>query len=255
MTTRADVNRLASANRRLVAMAQRDLAQLFASFDLSSPERVRDALLEVTPILVREYGDLAAAVTAEWYEEVRAASAAGRSAYVAQTAAGVDSAKVGGAVRWAAGDLFGDDPAQTLSSLNGAMQRYISYSSRETVRQNVERDPERPRFARVPSSAHTCAFCSILASRGFVYHSEASAGDSALKGFGDDFHDDCKCQIVPEWDSLTHHIEGYNPDALYAQYREAREAAGGYGAQAEEVAFKMRRMFPDSVRDGVFTRG
>lgn len=247
MTTRADVNKLLAANRRLVAMAERDLIGLFATLDLSRPELVRDALLEITPILVREYGDLAAAVTAEWYEEVRAASV-GRSGFAAETVAAASVEKIEGSVRWAAQGLFGDDPESTLSALSGAMQRHISYSSRETVRRNVFMDPKRPMFARVPTGAKTCAFCSMLASRGFVYHSEATAGDES-----NEYHDDCNCQVVPEWDKDQAHIEGYDPDLMYAQYMSARAGLGDY-PETKDVLANMRRMYPDSFTDGAIPR-
>lgn len=245
MTTRADVDRLLSANQRLVEMAKRDLTELFASFDLSRPELVRDALLEVTPMLVREYGDIATAVTAEWYEEVRAASVAGRAPYVARTVAGVAADEVEGIVRWSAKELFGDEPDKVLVLLFGSMQRFIMYSSRETVARNVHYDPLNPRYARVPTGAKTCAFCTLLASRGFVYYTEKAAGDS-----GHRYHNDCDCQVIPEWDSDGAHIEGYDPDAMYEQYLAARRASGR--SDIEGIAAEMRRMFPDSFTDGVY---
>ncbi|MBK0296290.1 hypothetical protein IAE22_29520, partial [Bacillus sp. S34] len=41
------------------------------SLDLTRPESARDELIEFVPQLVREYGDVAATVAAEWYEQVR----------------------------------------------------------------------------------------------------------------------------------------------------------------------------------------
>lgn len=133
MTTRADVVRLSSASRAIVDMAKEDLAGLIAGLDFTRPEVVRDALLEVVPVLVREYGDVAAVAAAEWYEETRAAQVPGR--FVAVPAAAVDPAQVEATVRWAAGGLFTEDAAGVLARLEGAMQRYITYSARETVRE------------------------------------------------------------------------------------------------------------------------
>lgn len=250
MTTRADVDRLLSANQRLVEMAKRDLAELFASFDLSRPELVRDALLEVTPMLVREYGDIATAVTAEWYEEVRAASVAGRTPYVARTVAGVAADEVEGIVRWSAKELFGDEPDKVLALLFGSMQRFIMYSSRETVARNVRFDPDKPRYARVPSGAKTCAFCTLLASRGFVFTSEWEAQHRGRNQDDDKYHNYCDCQVIPEWDSDGAHIEGYDPDEMFEMYKAARKKSGS--ADIKQIAAKMRRMFPDSFTDGVY---
>lgn len=184
MTTRADVNRLADTNRRIVELAKADLLDLMGAMDLSTPEAVRDALLEIVPELVREYGDVAAAAAAEWYSDLRAASGIpGR--HVTALSDGADLDAVTGSVRSLAGGLWGDDPLGVASALGAALQRYITYSSRDTVRRNAAKDPQRARYARVPTGVVTCAFCEMTASRGFVYHSKQQAGD------GNDYHDDC----------------------------------------------------------------
>jgi hypothetical protein len=218
-------------------MAQNELRGFFSTVDLGRPELVRDALLEIVPLLVREYGELAATVAAEWFEEVHP------GAFLAQTAADTfPSTAVAENVRYHAGALFTDDPYATVEGLAGALQRFVFYSGRQTVARNVQLDPERPRFARVPSGSRTCAWCSMLASRGFVYLSGETAG------INDHYHDDCDCQITPQWDSSAH-IEGYDPDRLYDQYLRAREAAGS--GDPKDIAAYMRRMFPDDFTDGV----
>jgi len=81
-----------------------------------------------------------------------------------------------------------------------------------------------------------------MSSRGFVYISKASAGAV------DDFHDDCDCQIVAEWDREAHHIEGYDPDAMYDRYLTARDASGS--EDPKKILSKMREMYPDTYTDG-----
>lgn len=235
MTTRADVDRLTAAQRRIVGMARADLTRLFAVVDLSSPATVRDALLDVVPQLVREYGNLSAVAAAEWYEEVHPATYTARLGPVAAVA------QVQGSVRYHAGKLFSDDPRGALAGLSGSVQRYVAYSGRGTVARNVELDPRRPRYARVPSGSKTCAWCSMLASRGFVYRNEVTAGSAH------DFHDDCDCAVVPEWGQGPAYIEGYDPDRMYDQYMQAREASGG--TTDKEIAAAMREMFPDEFTD------
>lgn len=185
MTNRADVDRLLKANKAIVKMARADLAALFAGMDLSRPELVRDALLDAVPALVREYGDLASAVAADWYEELRVAAAA-KGVHREQLSPGADPEAVAGSVRAGAGGLFTGDVAASLAFIEGAMQRHISYSTRDTIRRNVATDPAKPRYARVPSGAKTCAFCTLLSSRGFVYSSKKTAGENPS-----DYHDDC----------------------------------------------------------------
>lgn len=239
MTTRGDVNRLTAAQRELVRMAQNELAGFFATVDMTDPARARAALVEIVPLLTREYGELAATVAAEWYESVHP------GAFLARTASDTFPTQgVVNNVRYHAGALWADDPAAALSGISGAMQRFILYSGRTTIARNVHLDPSKPRFARVPTGARTCAWCSMLASRGFVYLTKETAGIVA-----EDYHDDCDCQIVPMHDSGSAHIEGYDPDLLYDQYMQARDASNS--GDPKKIAAYMRRMFPDSFTDGV----
>lgn len=242
MTTRRDLNELSSLGSRAVELARAELEVFFYGLDLTRAEFARDALLEFIPMLAQEYGDVAATAAAEWYEAQRAAQIGGN--YRAVLADTVPAAQTQGSVRYAAGHLFGDDPAQTLALLSGAMQRFVLYGARDTIARNVGRDPARPRFARVPTGAKTCAWCTMLASRGFVYLTRETAGIAH-----DHYHDDCDCQVVAEFDKDAAHIEGYDPDGMYDMYLAARQAAGT--GDQKLIAAEMRRMFPESFTDGV----
>lgn len=238
MPSRRDLNRLNDAQRQLVALARADLQALFASLDPSRPEAFRDVLLDIVPALVREYGDLAAVAAAEWYEQVSP------NAFLARTAdRGFPLDGVEQGVRYHVAPLFADDAAGALAGLSGALQRYIAYSGRATVARNVQLDPSRPRFARVPTGAKTCAWCTLLASRGFVYLSRETAGIAS-----DHYHDDCDCQVTPMWDRGNAAIEGYDPDRMFDMYQQARDAADGTSDRA--IAAAMRDLFPDAFTDG-----
>lgn len=237
MVSRDDVNRLSKAQSELVRMARNELTGFFATLDLTHPEAVRDGLVEIVPLLVNEYGDMAAQAAAEWFEQVHPGT------YLAQLGDTFPTEGVTEGVRYHAGNLFTDNPRQTLVGIDAALQRYIYYAGRGTVARNVALDREKPRLARVPTGAKTCAWCSLLASRGFVYLTKQTAG------LTDKYHDDCDCQVVPEWDSAPAHIKGYDPDRLYDQYMQAREASGS--GSDKTIAAYMRRMFPDEFTDGV----
>lgn len=239
MTTRADVTRLSTAQRRLVTLAQAELAGFFGTLDLTRPDAVRDALVEMVPLLVREYGDLASVAAAEWYEQIRP-----QAGFNARTIPSAADDAVAGSTRALAGSLWGDTPVDALQAIQGAMQRHIAYSGRATVARNAVLDPLKPTFARVPSGGKTCAWCTMLASRGFVYATKETAGEKA-----DHYHDDCDCQIVAEFDAEQHHIEGYDPDQMYDRYMQAREASRS--GDQKVIAAYMRRMFPDEFTDGV----
>lgn len=242
MASREALTAYSEAQRRIVELAKQDLQDFWNLLDTSSPELIRDELLGFVPALVQQYGDVAAAAAADWYEGLRAAAIGG--SYQALTGGTAPVDQVEGSIRYAVGSAFTGSPDDALALINGAVQRFVQYSGRETVARNVAVDKSRPRWARVPQGV-TCAWCTMLASRGFVYHSKKSAGE--MSGH---YHDDCDCQPVPSWDKSPY-IEGYNPDEMYGQYMSAREQAGS--GNQKDIAAAMRRMFPESFTDGVIT--
>ena len=58
----------------------------------------------------------------------------------------------------------------------------------------------------------------MLASRGFVYRSEETAGGLDP----DSYHDDCDCEVVSRFDG-SGVIEGYDPNEYMAMYKAARD--------------------------------
>ena len=62
------------------------------------------------------------------------------------------------------------------------------------------------RYARAPGGK-SCAFCLMLASRGFVYHSKTSAGDGGRR-----YHVHWHCRIVAGGKDI--HVEGYEPEEI-----------------------------------------
>lgn len=218
MPSRADVEALRSANSGIRALAVRDLEKFWSYVDLSKPEMARNALLNYVPMLVDRYGEVAATVAADWYEDVREAAGV-RGAFVADMADLVSRERVEASTRFGAGHLFTDDPEATLGFLKSqVVSKYVLQPGRDTIARSAARDGAA--WARVPTGAETCAFCLMLASRGFVYESEGSAGSRSR------FHGDCDCAVVPDW-SDDPRLDGYNPDDLYSKYQEARSASAG----------------------------
>jgi hypothetical protein len=195
VSLQADAARLRAGTGRVVHRVQHDLAGYFGSLDFSRPEAARDGLLAVVPRLVARYGDVAATVAADWYEQTRAAQLAARyGTFRTVLAAGIAAEAVESTVRYAAGHLFTDDPGQALLLLNGAVQRQTLQTARTTILDNAARDPARPVWQRVASGPKTCDFCAMLIGRGAVYATRATAG-----GDGNDYHDHCDCQPVVSW--------------------------------------------------------
>ena len=245
MTARADLDRLArgldEATRRAVAALDAAVGHL----DLSRPEIARDALLEAFPAIVWRYGDVAAAAAAEWYEQMRTGAVDGP--YEAVLADGPAREQVDRTVRWAAGGLWGPDPSGVPGLLQEAVARYVGWQGKSTVTRNVAVDPARPRWARVPGRGGCCAWCAMLASRGFVYESSKTAGE------GHPYHAHCSCVPTPLWRGQAARIDGYQPERLRSVYARARAAVKADGSPLDDktIAAEMRRIDPDSFTDGI----
>lgn len=218
MPSRADVERFADANRNIRALVLAELEALWRPLDTRNADATRDFLLDAVPLLVASYGDVAATVAADFYEEVRDASrVAGRFMPVPVTSLDVDDLL--GQVRWSLGPLYSGSPApaEALGRLSLKVDEFTLQQGRDTVAVNTRRDPAGPRWARVPVGK-TCAFCLTLASRGAAYRSEESARGARK------FHGSCDCTPAPFWPNDPY-PEGYNPDALLQQYQDARKEA------------------------------
>ena len=210
------------------------------------PARQRDALLELVPAIIDKYADTSSTAAAEWYQRVRDKWISDDFKAQTPTRSNDDISRL---IRAKAGVLFGDDadPMQMLRFLNGVVDKGVKQGGRDAIRYNARRDPKKPRYARVPSGAKTCAFCAMLASRGWVYESAETAG--ALNKY----HAACDCEIVPSWDKDRPNVEGYDPEKLYADYEKARHAAGK-DPNESAILSAMRRLFPGGFKDSIKKR-
>lgn len=206
MATAAQVAEFRIGLQQVESLVLRDLRQLWAGLDLSRPAVARDGLLEVVPLLVAEYGAVAASLAAEFFEDV---------ATVAALVPVVNrAAEVRGATRWAAGGLWTGQAESSLSLLGGAVVKNTFQYARDTVHESTRRTGGL-RYARVPRGGDTCKFCITMASRGGVYASKRSAG-----GEGNEYHDHCYCVPTPIR-SEDDYPSGYDPDSLYEMYQAA----------------------------------
>lgn len=205
------------ANNGIADLVERDLMAFLGSLDLSRPAAVQAALFEFVPELVTQYGDIAATVAADWYEELRADEGV-RGRFRAPLAPSVPVEQVNGRLGFvtrASGPLFAGDAAALSGFLGLMANEYALQPGRDTIIESARKD--NAAFARVPEPG-ACKFCLMLASRGFVY-SKSSAGDSKK------FHGKCRCNPMPVWDETRARVEfGYDPDALYDLYRKARDS-------------------------------
>lgn len=261
MVERESIERYRSASSELSRLVVAELAAYFAALDLSKPEATRDALLEYMPLLVAEYGQSAAALALDWYEELRFESGATDVFRLEMPTPSVSPERVEAKVRFLAAQLWTPEPAAILGSLSIATDKYVKQHGRDAVAWNAEL--EGARYARIPTGAKTCTFCLIQASRDAVYVSERSAG---AREEGNEFHGFCDCEIV-RIASDDDYPPGYLPDDYYDMYSIARDKLSDpevkafmdsldphdKNRQLKGIAFALRREFPDSVNDGVHT--
>lgn len=172
-----------------------ELRRLWSRLDTADADGVREALVEVVPALVDEHGTVAAALTADYYDEAREdARVSGR--FRARPVDPAPSARVEAMVRWGVGPLFSEqpDPAAALERLSSGQERIVTDFQRETIVDSVERDPQARGWQRV-GSGRACPFCSMLIGRGGVYR---SGGTAAFRS-----HNNCRCVAVPSWDATA----------------------------------------------------
>lgn len=179
MVSDADLSGFRAANERVAELLTASLASFWSSLDLDEFDGVRADVLDVTPVLVGEYGGMSAALAAEFFEDaVDAQPVLGD---------GLNPAQVDASARWAIGPLWEGGPGKALTQLTASLVRHVHHFGRETIHDST-RATRGVRYARVPGDL--CPYCVELASRGLVF-----GADRGMDGMG--FHDSCTCLVIP----------------------------------------------------------
>ena len=197
------------------------LSQINYSADVAD---VRNAVIAIMQPACGASSTMAARLAADFYDGLRA-----RFGIDDGFRAEVDSQRVPeateGAVRAFAQDLVDDKP---IEQFVGKCVDRIDYETRkaanECVAANAKRDPKKPRWARVPTGVETCQFCIMLASRGFVYHSEETASHA---------HAHCDCRVVVSWDKKNPAVQGYDPEKYYDMWKHPEKYEKGQERKPE----------------------
>lgn len=176
----------------LTQLAEADLRRLWVKLINLPAERVRDALMDILPLLAATYGEAAGALGADWYDEIREEADA-RGSFRAEPAPVPGSARFEALARWGVDPLFraNPDPAAALTLIAGGMQRTIADVHRLTVVESSLRDPAAEGWQRI-GQGDNCGFCNMLIGRGAVYKEATVTFKS---------HDHCNCIAGPAFDS------------------------------------------------------
>ena len=184
------------------------------------------ALINRAYALATKYGEASAAAACEMYDAVAEASMVSvPPAIPAETATYEEVAKaINGTLKTAQGQV-----PQVVG-------RKVKQAGADTTLKNAIRDGAE--WAWIPQGNETCAFCIMLASRGWQRASKAALnGDHA-----DHIHAYCDCMYAIRFDSETN-VEGYDPEKYKAMYDEAE------GDTWEEKLNSMRRDISAQERD------
>ena len=220
----------------LTKECQGKMMEELARVDLSNVAQARDEIITIMQAYLGVYTDMAAEMSATFFDGVRAYQGV-NSAYSAIAASGYDPMATEETVRGLM-QIIVDDPAATgklMQKLAQCATHCIKSAAANTTEYNVRKDPAKPRYARVPkytpvtydpwsktpgvthnkdlASHGTCPFCSMLASRGFVYYSRKAAGA------GQHWHDGCDCVIVQSYNDAG--AEYYDPEACLQDWHDS----------------------------------
>ena len=198
-------------------------------------DMLHDAVNMMAPGIARKYGEFAGSIAADLWEQIYQHDT-GR--YAEAAVYGDDDLEhLFGA---SSGYAFSNDQMDVdakVAHVLATMGRGVRGYSRKTMQRNTQR--HNGRYARVPTGDTTCAFCLMLASRGFVYKSEETAGDTG--DLFNRYHDHCDCEVIASFDTGNSLLEGYNPDEYYGMYLAARSRANS--GDTNEILSSMRSMF------------
>lgn len=183
--------------------------------DYSDWAAAADQLRDIIAAIVDTYGLAAGELGAQWYEYCHSLKyGQGYEAMVSKPSSRSVRSSADAVIDKLFNGEIGTDAM--VSSLAGTVLYQVQKQSRDAVLDNLDSeykaaisagDYGKARgmgYARVPHG-NACAFCIMLASRGFVYASERTATTS--KRSGGKYHEHCTCTAVPFSEASS--ISGY----------------------------------------------
>lgn len=182
-------------------MTSHDIAKVGANYVLTSRERKE--LIDYAYALATKYGEGAAAAAAEMYDAVALASKAKVAPAVPASTASYDE------VAKAVNGTFKQNPEIVPSAIG----RLVKTAGVDTTINNAIRD--RAYYAWVPRG-DTCAFCIMLASRGWQPASPSDLEDGHAKHI----HANCDCTYMVRFGNNLF-VEGYDPSKYLDMYNNA----------------------------------
>lgn len=180
----------------LVRLADRDLDRLWQL--VADGAAADEALHDLLPAIITEYGAAGGALAAEWYDQQRErVGARGRFTAIPVEP---DDRGAHALIGWALNEASDDTSLRSL--ILGGVQRRVADHVRYTVTGSAVADPQARGWQRVGAGECVTGFCDMLIGRGAVY-TEATADFAS--------HDNCKCSAVPAWGGEPVPVKPYTP--------------------------------------------
>lgn len=183
------------------------------------------------------YGEGAAALASELYDAIAAAEGVTVPAAIPAETAGYG--EISAAVTAAS--------EQAPSTVPSVVERYVKRAAADTILQNGLRDGA---YAAWVPSGDTCAFCIMLASRGF----ERVSKETLRKGHAQHIHSNCDCQYIVAFGADAR-VEGYDPKRCESIYYDALNSSideGEGGSRKDAVNYIRRQQYaalPQAEKD------
>lgn len=222
--------RLAKLEGAAYDYAATRIGAYISAFPDAPAESVREFAIEKVNEAVLSFGDGASSLAADLYESMAEAARAKVKGALVDTSD--VSEYVSKEIRYQLRKYLDGDTGGFVNACGQQASDQVSRRANQTMRINAKRDGLR--YARVPMGGETCTFCTMLASRGFVYRSAEAAGE------GNHYHRHCRCKVVPGFDGVE--VEGYDPDELHRRWLafdeiDKMEGVGDFDKRALKSAF------------------
>lgn len=222
------------------------LADALVGVDWHRPvAEVREELCTIMRTYCGASADLASNLASEFYSGLRLRMI-GSAGTPLVTGGGYSDEAIDGAVR-AVVQPLADGRDDAIDLVTNALLDRLGYEVKSaagrTIFENGRRDTRKVRYARVPRGSKSypngCPFCQMLASRGFKYRSELTAGGLDP----DHYHSDCQCMVVPGFGDNPK-VEGYDPRDYDEGYKEWHDQ--DHSNHRQNIAERHRAKYSES---------
>lgn len=191
----------------------------------------RHTTIEIMKTALPNFCDSAGTLSADFFDEITEALGIKAESKLYET---TDYTLIDQKVRYFAKFLNDGNTSRFKKEVNDVTRYFVKRSAYENMVKNCEGN--QLRYARVPSGFETCAFCFMLASRGFVYTSERKAGE------GHKYHRNCDCIVIPGAADADGNprvtIDGYDPQKMYENWQKCAKTIGANPTSTSDAVRK-----------------